>query len=50
MEHSKAIRPIPLLTLEAQIKRELRQHLRTLGFSKDKDGFLHPPVMSGGCA
>ncbi len=34
---------IPLLTFEARIKRNLRTHLRTLGFTKDEVGFLKPP-------
>ncbi len=33
-------RPIPLLTLEARIKRRLRRHLRALGFKKDASGGL----------
>lgn len=35
--------PIPLLTLEARIKRRLRKHLRALGFKKDDSGALRPP-------
>jgi len=34
---------IPLLTLESQIKRRLRSHLRQLGFVKGPDGLLKPP-------
>jgi len=34
---------IPLLTLEAQIKRSLRAHLRRLGFQKTAHGLLLPP-------
>jgi hypothetical protein len=37
---------IPLLTLESQIKRSLRRHLRSLGFERNKQGGLVPP--SGG--
>lgn len=36
-------RPVPLLTLEARIKRRLRGHLRALGFKKDASGGLLPP-------
>lgn len=35
--------PVPLLTLEARIKRLLRKHLRGLGFKKDGSGGLQPP-------
>src|SRR6266478_3446444 len=35
---------VPLLTLESQIRRGLRRHLRTLGFQKDQDGLLLPPA------
>lgn len=35
--------PIPLLILEAQIKRRLRRHLRSLGFSRSEGGDLVPP-------
>src|SRR5712692_1135977 len=34
---------IPLLTLEARIKRQLRSHLRRLGFTRTSDGLLSPP-------
>jgi len=34
---------IPLLTLEAQIKRSFRCHLRRLGFQKTQHGLLLPP-------
>ncbi|MCL6506363.1 MAG: DUF4338 domain-containing protein [Bryobacteraceae bacterium] len=34
---------LPLLTLESQIKRELRKHLKTLGFRKDGTGALVAP-------
>jgi Domain of unknown function (DUF4338) len=34
---------IPLLTIEAQIKRQLRAHLRRLGFVRTKNGQLSPP-------
>lgn len=34
---------VPLLTLESRIKRELRDHLRRLGFIKAKNGGLLPP-------
>jgi len=42
-------RPIPLLTLEAQIKRNLRRHLKFLGFHKDERGLLRPPAMTKEC-
>jgi hypothetical protein len=41
--------PIPLLTLEAQIKRNLRRHLASLGFQKDENGLLRPPEVSKAC-
>jgi hypothetical protein len=34
---------IPLFSAEAKIKRQLRRHLKLLGFTKDKAGLLHPP-------
>ena len=34
---------IPLLTLEARLKRGLRRHLRELGFKRVPDGGLTPP-------
>lgn len=34
---------IPLLTLEAQLKREFRSHLKKLGFTKSQNGWLQPP-------
>ena len=34
---------IPLLTLESRIKRNLRNHLRKIGFVKDSNGMLNPP-------
>lgn len=37
---------VPLLTIEAQIKRNLRRHLSTLGFKRDKHGLLRPPEAS----
>ena len=40
---------IPLLSLEAKIKRSLRRHLRELGFSRDRDGMLRPPGDSKDC-
>jgi len=40
---------IPLLTLEAQIKRNLRRHLANVGFKKDKDGLLQPPELTKEC-
>ena len=40
---------IPLLTLEAQIKRNLRRHLAALGFKKDEHGLLRPPQLSKDC-
>jgi hypothetical protein len=35
---------IPILTREARIKRQLRRHLRALGFTKTADGLLAPPA------
>jgi hypothetical protein len=46
---TKANRPIPLLTLESQIKRDLRRHLKSLGFQKDEQGLLCPPSMTKEC-
>lgn len=40
---------VPLLTLEAQIKRRLRRHLTNLGFTKDDKGLLQPPEVSKKC-
>src|SRR5206468_6212023 len=37
---------VPLLTLESQIRRDLRKHLRTLGFGRDQDGLLVAPADS----
>ena len=34
---------IPLFTREANIKRQLRRHLKLLGFTKDEFGHLQPP-------
>lgn len=39
-------RIIPALSSEAILKRRVRAHLRTLGFSKDASGHLVPPVSS----
>lgn len=33
---------IPLLTLEAQLKRAFRSHLKKLGFTRRQDGWLQP--------
>jgi hypothetical protein len=41
--------PIPALTLEAQIKRDFRRHLKALGFQKDQQGFLQPPEITKEC-
>jgi hypothetical protein len=41
--------PTPLLTLESQIKRDLRRHLKALGFHKDDAGLLRPPEFSKTC-
>lgn len=35
---------LPILTIESRIKRELRKHLRNLGFERDSDGGLKAPV------
>lgn len=43
------IKSIPALTLEAQIKRDLRRHLKTLGFQKDQHGLLQPPETTKEC-
>lgn len=40
---------VPILTLEARIKRRLRRHLKTLGFVKDEQGRLTPPESSKSC-
>jgi hypothetical protein len=37
---------IPLLTIEARLKRELRAHLRQLGFKRTERGGLAPPDFS----
>lgn len=37
---------IPLFSLEARIKRNLRRHLRSLGFSRTSIGLLQPPIES----
>jgi hypothetical protein len=34
---------IPLFSLEAQIKRSLRNHLKRVGFTRTATGFLQPP-------
>ena len=38
-----------LFTKEANIKRALRKHLKTLGFKKDKQGNLYPPDLTKEC-
>ncbi len=40
---------LPLLTLGSQIKRNLRRHLKSIGFEKDDDGLLRPPAMTKEC-
>lgn len=40
---------IPLFTREARIKRQLREHLRRLGFTRDDSGHLHPPELTKEC-
>lgn len=35
--------PRPSFTTEAAVKRRVREHLRSLGFTKEKDGSLRPP-------
>lgn len=37
---------VPLLTVEARLKRDLRQHLNELGFQPAEDGKLTPPEHS----
>ena len=37
---------IPLLTIEARLKRALRSHLRLLGFKRTEEGGLAPPDCS----
>lgn len=37
---------IPAFSVEANLKRKVRDHLRTLGFSKDTSGHLVPPISS----
>jgi len=39
---------IPLLTLEARLKRRLRAHLTQIGFRRDDDGLLTPPSTKEG--
>jgi len=39
-------RAIPAFSAEANLKRKVRDHLRTLGFNKDSSGHLVPPVSS----
>jgi hypothetical protein len=39
-------RIIPALSAEAILKRRVRAHLRTLGFTKDASGHLVPPISS----
>lgn len=39
-------RIIPAFSAEANLKRKVRDHLRTLGFSKDSSGHLVPPISS----
>ncbi|HEV2561721.1 MAG TPA: Druantia anti-phage system protein DruA [Rhizomicrobium sp.] len=39
-------RVIPAFSPEANLKRKVRDHLRTLGFSKDSSGHLVPPISS----
>lgn len=34
---------IPLFSLEARIKRSLRNHLKRIGFTRAQNGFLQPP-------
>lgn len=43
---TRMARIIPALSAEATLKRRVRSHLRTLGFSKDAFGHLVPPVSS----
>lgn len=43
---SKSKTAIPLLTHEARIKRGLRRHLRSLGFSRSPTGCLLPPELT----
>jgi hypothetical protein len=40
---------LPLLTVEARLKRALRRHLRQLGFKPAGDGKLAPPEYSKDC-
>lgn len=40
------VHSIPLLTLESRIKRQLRCHLKSLGFQRQGDGSLAPPCDS----
>lgn len=40
---------IPLFTREARIKRQLREHLRILGFTRDNSGHLQPPELTKEC-
>jgi hypothetical protein len=43
------VEPIPLLTLESRIKRQLRKHLRQIGFVKTSEGLLAPPFETKEC-
>ncbi|QEG36233.1 Druantia anti-phage system protein DruA [Bythopirellula goksoeyrii] len=43
---SRQLRTIPLLTVEARLKRTLRRHLKSLGFTRSADGALAPPDTS----
>ena len=40
----KRTKIVPALTLESNLKRRLRRHLRDLGFEKSEDGNLVPPA------
>ena len=40
---SKKTKIIPLFTLEARIKRSLRNHLKRMGFARTSTGYLQPP-------
>lgn len=48
MTHSvkTSSKTIPLFTIEANIKRRLRRHLKNLGFTKDENGQLQPPELN----
>ncbi|MCS6805945.1 MAG: DUF4338 domain-containing protein [Acidobacteriota bacterium] len=49
MRQFKPKRSTGILSLEAEIKRDLQRHLKWLGFSKDGSGLLCPPELTKEC-